>query len=502
MPSREEAVLPYIIEGFAVRTPDRPCVTESGRGQWTWAVAAQEMHRAASSLCALGVERGEFVGLMLPNGLDWLRAWWGLARLGARTVMINPAYRGEILRHVCEESRIGRIITSSELGERLVDVGLTLEVVTPEMLVGGSAEAPDLAEPLQLWDLAGVIFTSGTTGPSKGALVTHMQLYTASPKEWCPRPDDVFFVQGPLFHMSGLTASVSAWRSGASVALHPKFQGSTFFSDVRDSGATVALVIGTMASVLAASPQRPDDAENPLRAMIMIPVIPNVNAFMERFGIEKIFVMYGMSELPRVFGWEWTKVEKPQSVGRLIPGFEVRLVDDDDLEVGKGAVGELIVRSDGPWTIATGYLNRPQETIDAWRNGWFHTRDVFSKDEEGFYYFVDRATDSLRRRGENISSFEVEREVLAFPGVAEAACVAAPGRHGDDEVKVVIVPAEDSVVDPAELIEFLGPRLPHFMLPRYVQIVEELPKTPSTKVKKFELRKLELKDAWDREAVR
>jgi crotonobetaine/carnitine-CoA ligase len=324
-----------------------------------------------------------------------------------------------------------------------------------------------------------------------------MHLHVASPKEWCPTSDDVFYVQGPLFHMSGLAACISAWQSGASVALFQRFHGSTFLDDIRKCGATSALLIGTMASVLDASDERADDQDNHLRNVVMIPLVPRPNEFMRRFGIEKLHVMYGMSELPRVLGWEWAKVEEPQSAGKEIPGFELRLVDDYDVEVPEGEVGELIVRSHRPWTISYAYLNRSQETATAWRNGWFHTRDLFRRNKEGFYFFVDRATDSLRRRGENISSFEVEREVLAFPGVAEAACVGVDAEYGDQEVMAFIVPADGASIDPADLLEFLTPRLPRFMLPRFVQIIRDLPKTPSTKVKKYELRNMRAGDAWD-----
>jgi crotonobetaine/carnitine-CoA ligase len=297
--------------------------------------------------------------------------------------------------------------------------------------------------------------------------------------------------------MSGLAACISAWQNGAAVALFQRFHGSTFLDDIRRSSATSALLIGTMASVLDASDERADDQNNPLRNVVMIPLVPDPNKFMRRFGIEKLHVMYGMSELPRVLGYEWTKVEEQAATGKEVPGFEIKLVDEHDLEVSEGQVGELIVRSYRPWTISYAYLNRPQETAEAWRNGWFHTRDLFRRNKEGFYFFVDRATDSLRRRGENISSFEVEREVLAFPGVAEAACVGVDAEYGDQEVMVFVVAADGGAVDPAALIEFLIPRLPKFMVPRFVQAVEALPKTPSTKVKKYELRNLRAVDAWD-----
>jgi crotonobetaine/carnitine-CoA ligase len=175
-------------------------------------------------------------------------------------------------------------------------------------------------------------------------------------------------------------------------------------------------------------------------------------------------------------------------------------VDSHDIPVPTNEIGELIIRTDLPWQMSTAYYGRPGETAQAWRNGWFHTGDLFTCDEEGYFYFVDRKKDALRRRGENITSFEVEREVLTYPGVREAACVAVPGQFGEDEIKIFVVPSPDRSFDPAELIRFLIPRMPYFMIPRFVERVDELPKTATMRVKKFELRAQAKTDStWDRE---
>ncbi len=231
------------------------------------------------------------------------------------------------------------------------------------------------------------------------------------------------------------------------------------------------------------------------------PMLRDTARFKSRFGIEQVTTFYGSTEVfsPLI---NFHPKAHPTSCGRPRAGFQVRLVDEHDIPVPTGEVGELIVRTELPWNINAGYWSLPEETARAWRNGWFHTGDLFFRDEDGYHYFADRKKDALRRRGENISTFEVEREVMAYPVVLEAACVAAPGEFGGEEVKVFVVPREQTEFDPAELIKFLLPRMPYFMVFRFVEVIEELPKTPSMRIKKYELREKGNSDAtWDREAA-
>ncbi|MEI6722444.1 MAG: hypothetical protein WCO67_16895 [Betaproteobacteria bacterium] len=188
--------------------------------------------------------------------------------------------------------------------------------------------------------------------------------------------------------------------------------------------------------------------------------------------------------------------------GKVRAGVDVRLVDENDCEVPVGAVGEMIIRTDRPWAMNSGYHKNPEATAHAWRNGWFHTGDAFRKNEEGYFFFVDRIKDAIRRRGENISSFEVEAEVTAFPAVREAAVVAVPSALGEDDVLAIVAPAPGQVINPVALIEFLRSKLAYFMIPRYVRVLAELPKTASSKVLKAQLRAQGVTpDTWDREAA-
>jgi len=264
----------------------------------------------------------------------------------------------------------------------------------------------------------------------------------------------------------------------------------------------MTLLVGTMAAVLDATPERPDDADNPLRLLMIVPMIADAAKFGRRFGVKELVVAFGMTEAGTGMVARGTAVERPGTSGRVRPGAELRLVDESDCEVPVGTPGELVLRTDKPWEITVGYLNQPEATARAWRNGWFHTGDQFVMDEDGYLYFTDRIKDSIRRRGENISSFEVERDVSAHPDIAEVACVAASDAYGGDEVKVFIVPRPGRRIDPEQLVHFLIPRMPHYTVPRFIEFVDELPKTPTMRVRKAELRaRGNSERTWDRETA-
>jgi crotonobetaine/carnitine-CoA ligase len=309
----------------------------------------------------------------------------------------------------------------------------------------------------------------------------------------------------PAFHVSGKSSLYTSARYRGHVAIREVFSLTEFWTDIARFDIKAAGLVGPMAALLMLAPEQPTDADTPLEKVFMGPLIPQVEAFKERFGIE-VGTGFGMSEVGVPLSSDGFALANTTSCGRLRQGpphYELRIADEHDEEVPVGTVGELLVRSGDPWVITPGYFGQPQRTADAWRNGWFHTGDAFRVDEEGNYYFVDRIKDAIRRRGENISSFEVEAAVNQHPSVQESAAVAVPSELGEDEIKVLVVPLGDATVDPAELLAFLEPRMPKFMLPRYVEVIAGLPKTDAT----FRTRKVELRDAgitpatWDREAV-
>jgi crotonobetaine/carnitine-CoA ligase len=503
MPGREVVVLRHILERQAAERPQAPCVVFQDGSSWTFAHAVDEARRAAAVLYERGLRRGDRALVFLPNGPGWLRAWWGVSWLGAAIVPVNTAYRGDMLRHVCTDADATLIVTEAHRVARLDEVAVPVPVVEVGQLEGpipSDAGGPD--EPVEPWDLAAIMYTSGTTGPSKGVLSPYYQAY-CNATLWTPRlgPDERMLIDLPMYHIAGTFPSTAAWTSGASIALADSFSGSTYLERVRALGVTQSLLIGTMPAFLASMPERPDDHLSPWHSVMCAPLPADVDGFCRRFGIDDLWTTFGMTEVsaPFVSRRDGSPI---LGVGRLRPGYQIRLVDEHDLPVAPDGSGELLIRHEHPWSMNAGYHGHPEATARAWRNGWFHTGDVFSHDEDGNYFFVDRVKDAIRRRGENISSFEVERAVMQHPLVVEAGAVGAPGRFGDEEVKVFVVVSDAGAFDPAELVAFLVPRMPYYMVPRFVEVIDELPVSTNARVQKEALRDRGNSAAtWDREAA-
>ena len=354
----------------------------------------------------------------------------------------------------------------------------------------------DDTQSVQLWDTQCVIFTSGTTGPSKGVLSPYLQLYTTAMINYGRmQAGDCILVNLPLCHVGGTSAIYAALVRGGSFYLVDGFNTREYWNQVRRGNCcTSAGLIGAMAPFLSAAEPREDDAANPLRYMTMFPINEQTVALGHRFGFSHIT------------GFNMTEVSTPLisdvdsqvhfSCGRPRTGVTCRLVDEWDIEVPRGEVGELIVRTDLPWTMNSGYLNMPEATARAWRNGWFHTGDMFREDAAGNFYFVDRVKDMIRRRGENISSVEVETEVLRYPGIDETVAVGVPSADGEDEVLVAVV--SNKAIAPQELHAFLAERLPYFMVPRYIRQVTSIAKTDTNKPRKVLFRDDGVTaDTWD-----
>jgi len=287
---------------------------------------------------------------------------------------------------------------------------------------------------------------------------------------------------------------------GASIVVAESFRTQTFWDVVRRNRITCASLLGAMTSFLVKAPPSSQDRDHTLRALTIVPLTEEAAIFRERFGVE-VWTTFNMTEIACAIFSE-ANPTRVGSCGRPRAGISARIVDENDCEVPIGAVGELALRSDAPYSMNHGYHRNPEATARAWRNGWFHTGDAFRRDDAGEFFFVDRMKDAIRRRGENISSFEVEAEICAHPAVREAAVVAVPSEFAEDEVLAVVAPVPGAAIDPAALIEFLAPRLPHFMVPRFVRILPELPKTLTSKVEKHVLRAEGLTSGtWDREAA-
>ena len=515
MPAAEECVQRYMLERWAQSQPDKVFAIFADGETWTYAQTLREAITTANALKSLGVRQGERVLVWLPNSADCLRAWLGLNYLGAVFVPVNLAYRGNLLRHAVRlsEARLGLI--HADLHQRLgeVDLGGLEEIVVlggPGQEVPGlkvrqsdafrSADVtpPALERPIAPWDMQSIIFTSGTTGPSKGVMSSYMHLYSMAKAAPFLRPDDRYMVNLPLFHSGGVMPVTAMLIHGGSIVMVDAFDTNTFWDTVRANGITTVILLGVMGGFLLKRPPGADDKTHPLRTCTYVPLNDTAPQFHERFGTE-VHTHFNMTEISMPI------VSDPNpsalgSAGKVRAGVEVRIVDENDCEVPVGAVGELVVRTECPWALNHGYAANPEATAAAWRNGWFHTGDGFRKDAEGNFYFVDRLKDAIRRRGENISSFEVESEVLSHPSVREAAAVAVKSEIAEDEVMAVVALKEGADFDPAELIEFLRSRMAHFMIPRFVRVVDALPRTPTAKIEKVKLREAGLtEDTWDRE---
>ncbi|MCJ7679618.1 MAG: AMP-binding protein, partial [Candidatus Aminicenantes bacterium] len=353
-------------------------------------------------------------------------------------------------------------------------------------------------------DPAGIIYTSGTTGLSKGAVCPHnyflhlarliVQLREAN-------PEDILYTFLPLFHINAqLMTVMTALISDSRVVLSDRFSASTFWDEIREHGVTQFNYLGAVMTILSKQERKPDDSDNTVRIAFGAACPPDVMADLEeRFG----FVClegFGMTEIGIVIHDD-IRARRKGSCGRVLDEFyEVQLVDDNDMEVGIGEIGEIVVRPKKPYIMMTEYYNMPDKTLEVCGNLWFHSGDYAKKDADGYFYFVDRKKDAIRRRGENISSFEVEKVINTHPGVLESAVFAVPSELGEDEVKANIVLKAGEDMPPEDLVRHCNERMAHFAVPRYVEFVEELPKTPTNRIEKYRLRKLGItENTWDRE---
>jgi crotonobetaine/carnitine-CoA ligase len=375
-----------------------------------------------------------------------------------------------------------------------------------DVMAGARTEAPAVGEPVQPWDDAVLIYTSGTTGPSKGVLCSYAALWMFNRNFVWPDvgEDDRFLQALPMFHMAGVGCTYAMLVRAGSVALLPAFDAKRFWQDVTRFGATTSAILHAMVSFLLSAPPGPEDADNPLRVAYMGP-LSQVEEFSRRFGVD-VYTAFGMTEVPVPIRSGLNPTNE-RSCGTAVDptAFELVIADEHGIPVPAGQPGELLVRHRLPWVMNSGYRGMPEATSKAWAHGWFHTGDQFIEDSDGSFYFVDRVKDAIRRRGENISSFEVEQDALAHPEVEEVAAVAVPNPDvaagtGDEEVKVVVVRSKGSNLTPEALTQYLIERVPRHWVPRFIEFASELPRTPSFKVKKAELRAAGITaTTWDRE---
>jgi crotonobetaine/carnitine-CoA ligase len=508
LPSSERT-LPALLIRQADRFGDRTLV-RTDVGSHTFADAPRVAAAVAGRLANAGIRPGDRVAVMSENRLELVDLWLGCAWLGAVLVPINTAARGPQLAHVLRDSAPRVLVIEFDLVPALAYVDVPSAIRQTWVLGGeGMSDAyPGPGEEVELrparpGDPSVILYTSGTTGPSKGVVCPHAQWYWwASKTGWVlgVREHDVLYTSLPLFHTNALNTFVQALVHGATFVPGPRFSASAFFGRLAAAGATVTYLLGPMVQILLN--RGGDDGERAHRVRVALAPATPASAhdpFRSRFGIELVDG-WGSTETNCVIASSFGAAP-PGSMGRVVPGFRARVVDEDDQDIRAGTPGELVVHSDEPFAFASGYVGLPEKTVEAWRNLWFHTGDRVVRDERDCFWFVDRISDAIRRRGENVSSFEVEAVLTSHPDVVTAAAFGVPSEVGEEDVAACVIVRDTATIDPVELIRFCEPRLAYFAIPRYLGFVDSLPLTPNGKVEKYKLRERGVTvEMWDREA--
>ncbi|MFD1199802.1 AMP-binding protein [Brucella gallinifaecis] len=511
------SVLRYILDRFAAERPTAPFVHFWPSAEWDYQTMRDHVRRRAATLQLHGVKRGDHVLCFMGNGEELLTTWFAINYIGAVYVPINTAALGRPLEHILDDADARLMVAQAALVPRLesINPGKLKKVLVVEGSCDCSVEGTEilslsdvtavsenelmLEKPIEPWDTMAIMYTSGTTGNAKGVVTSYVQLYTMGPDAFdCVDETDRCMICGPIFHCGSTLYVYAMLARGLSIGMMREFKTQHFWQAIQDTNSTYCLLLGVMASFLLKQPPTPEDQNHPLRRAFITPFGEDGPLFASRFGVDA-WTIYNMTEIasPLVAG---PGITQKGIAGKPRPWYELRIVDENDIEVQDGTAGELILRSSRPWALMKGYYNNPEATVEAMRNGWFHTGDSFRKDENGVYFFVDRLKDVIRRRGENISSFALEAEVLFHDSVKECAAIAVPSELSEDEVLIAVTPVEGQKIVARELLDFLAGRLPRFMVPRYVRILESLPKTSSGKIQKHILRNEGItKDTIDRE---
>lgn len=509
-----------ILEHRAATQPDRE-VLRFEQEALTYRQLDERANRVANALAALGLRKGDRVAVQLPNCPEFAAIWFGLGRAGMIEVPLNVGLRGDLLSYTLDQAECRAIVILDEWAHRVDAIRGQLRCDPHVIVVGERPDEPSGATPfadlltadaarpavdVSPDDTSVLLFTSGTTGPSKGVVLTHNANFFLAETNVLTMEygeQERLFTAFPLFHVNAKYTTVlpTFLMDGGSSVVHDRFSASRFWDICRAEQITGINFMGALILMLYKQPERPDDRDNPVKTGYGAPAPPDITpAFEERFGVV-LCEGYGSTELGLAIA-NRPSHRKIGTCGLPVPQLEVQIQDERGDEVPRGAVGEIVVRPKAPHLIFEEYWGMAEATKDAFRNLWFHTGDRGRHEEDGWFVYVDRAKDAIRRRGENISSWEVERCLSSHPGVLEVAVIGVPSELTEEEVLAVVVPREGERVRPEELLDFAQERLPHFAVPRYVAFVDELPKNPQQRVQKFVLRDAGLPaDAWDRESV-
>lgn len=518
---RREWALPTVLRHQAATRPDSVWLDAPEEGRtWTFAETLEAAEKVGRNLMAAGAEQDDRVILVAANSSRFIRTWLGTAVAGLVEVPINTAYEHDFLAHQVRTVEAKLAVVDDVFAERFVSIAEAAKDITKFWVIdtgsgqrdsaiaaltaGGWDAAPweelegdalGVLPVVRPQDLASVLFTSGTTGPSKGVAMPHAQMYFFADE--CVSlvrltSADAWMAVTPLFHGNAqFMAAYPTLVAGARFVMRSRFSASRWIEQIRESRVTVTNLIGVMMDFIWKQDPREDDSDNPLRCVFAAPTAASIVAPMrERYGIEAFVEVFGLTETSAPIISPYGEDRPPGAAGLAADQwFDVALVDPEtDEEVGVGEIGELVIRPKVPFISSMGYYNMPEQTVEAWRNLWFHTGDALRRDGDGWFYFVDRFKDALRRRGENISSYEIETSLLSHAAVVECAVIAVPAatEAGEDEVMAYVITNEPTTA--ASIWEHCDRRIPSFAVPRFLRFVDELPKTPSQRVQKAKLR--------------
>ena len=490
--------------------------------QLTYQQLDARINQVGNALESLGIRKDDKVCVMLPNIPEFLYVWWGNAKLGGVTVPLNTALKGEGFAYIINHSDAETLVIDHRYLPAFEEIRRDLQHLKCLIVLGPHgqrapklpADAIDFRELLtapttspmkEVWsdDIDSIMYTSGTTGLPKGVMHRHSRCYGGFilPIMTGYTKQDIVYNTLPLFHIGGQNMVWMALVADTTVAMAERFSASRFWDDVRKYGATFTLFLGAMIPILHKQPPRPDDSNNPLRVALSAAAPRTIwDEFERRFNV-KIVELYSQTEGGFMINTEAKAEGKVGSMGKPGATYEMKVVDSHDNEIPPGEVGELIYRPTSG-TALTEYYKNPAATAEKTRGGWVRSGDLAYQDEDGYFFFVDRKSDFMRRRGENISSFEVEKIINSHPHILESAAYAIPAELGEDDVMVAIVLQPGVTLEFYELMQYCEAHMAYFMVPRYVRIVESFPKTGTERTMKYQLKAAGVTpDTWDRDAT-
>ncbi len=519
-----DRILPNIIADKAARDPNK-VIYQFGDDPMELGALDNEISKVANGFLALGVKKGDKVAILLPNCPEFIYVWFALNRIGAVEVPINTALKGEGLRYQIVQSDSVALVADVAFLENLEAIAGELSTLTHTIFIdtkesnggapklGGieelsyaeladhSSDRPDIK--VDAHDMATIIYTSGTTGVSKGVEISHYYWYaiwSESVKYSRYTEDDVLYTGLPFFHgnAQGITLG-SALLADARAVIVDRFSASRLWDDCRKWECTEANYIGGIIPILLKQDPKEDDNDNPLRIMVGAAAPQDEwNEFQRRFNT-KIMEVYGMTECYCCLASPYDE-PRAGSCGKAITGWDVQIMDDDGTECEPGSLGEFVTKPQDPGVGTSGYYKSEEATAELIQDSWMHTGDLGRMDKDGYFFFVDRKKQALRRRGENISSFEVESVISSHDAILESAVVGVPSDVGEEDVKAVVVCKPGRTITPEEIIEWCQDKLAYFAIPRYIAIRDSMPKTPSERVEKFKLKTEGVTDdCWDLE---